>query len=84
MTTARSPLETYRRFTSLLVNGQFGELPDVVAHHSLHADVAADRIEMFGDEQGIGVDAKGRQHLGADGDDTGSHLFIWSSDYLVI
>ncbi len=48
------------------------QLTDVVAHNSLHADVAADRIQVFGHEQGIGVDAERRQHFGPDGDDAGT------------
>ncbi len=52
---------------------QLGELLDVVAGDQLEPHVDADFVEPLGDEQRIRIDAEGRQHLRADGDDTGSH-----------
>ena len=52
------------------------QLLDVVAGDELEPHVDADFIETLGDEQRVRVHAERRQHLGADGDDAGSHYPI--------
>src|SRR6185295_8150167 len=44
-----------------------------VSDDGLEADVAPDGVETVGDEQGVGVDAEGRQQLASNGDNTSVH-----------
>jgi hypothetical protein len=49
------------------------QLVDRVADHHFQADVAADGIQALRDDERIRIEAKGRQHLAANGDDPGPH-----------
>ena len=49
------------------------QLRHVVSHDGLHADVVADGVEQFGDEERVGVDAEGSQHFAANSDDARAH-----------
>ena len=49
------------------------QLARVVAHHHLHPDVVPDGVQTLGAYERVGVDAKGRPHLAAGGDDAGFH-----------
>ena len=44
------------------------EMLHAIADRGLEGDLHADLIQALGDEKGVGVLAKGRQHLRADGD----------------
>jgi len=51
---------------------QVRELLSIVAGDGLHHDVDAERVQMPGDEERVGVDTKGRQELAADRNDPGA------------
>ena len=60
------------------------ELVDVVGDDGLEAHVVPNCVQPVGDEQGVRVDAKRRQHLTAYRHNAGPHLVISLSGHLII
>ncbi len=58
-------------------DGGAGEVGEVVADDGLEGDLDAEVVEAFGEVEGVGVLAEGREHLGARGDDFSDHVWWW-------
>jgi hypothetical protein len=58
--------------------GGRGEVGEIVADDSFEGDLHAEIVEALGEEEGVGVLAEGREHLGTGSNDFSDHLFPFS------